>query len=233
MSGPAWKLTTAVVVLFGKLDLLTNLRGCRITAMKAFLLASSLLCSLVACSEEPGSDPSTNLSTGAPTSRIDRLITRANQGEADAQLELAEMYTHRQSYMGIIQNYAEAMRWYRLAAEQGDAQAQSSIGKLYDSGDGVPQDFTEAMRWYRLAAEQGDAQGQVGLGEKYRQGHGVSKNYVLAHLWFNLAASTPEGGMADMMRGIVARDMTPAQITEAQRLARAWKPKTWEELKPE
>ena len=49
------------------------------------------------------------------------------------------------------------MKWYRLAAEQGDAQAQNNLGLMYDAGQGVPQVNAEALKWYRLAAEQGDA----------------------------------------------------------------------------
>jgi hypothetical protein len=58
---------------------------------------------------------------------------------------------------GIPQDYQEAMRWYRLAAEhvQGrewQAIAQFSLGQMYDLGLGVPQDYREAVRWYRLVS---------------------------------------------------------------------------------
>ena len=43
---------------------------------------------------------------------------------------------------------------YRLAAKQGDPEAQSSLGTLYYSGEGISQDFEKALKWYRLAAEQ-------------------------------------------------------------------------------
>ena len=56
---------------------------------------------------------------------------------------------------GVPQDYAEAVKWYRLAAEQGDADAQYNLGLMYDNGNGVPQDYKEAVKWYRLAAEQG------------------------------------------------------------------------------
>lgn len=50
---------------------------------------------------------------------------------------------------------AEAARWYRKTAEQGDAKAQWCLGRCYESGDGVIQDKDEAVKWYRKAAEQG------------------------------------------------------------------------------
>jgi uncharacterized protein len=65
------------------------------------------------------------------------------------------MYEKRQ--MALVQDYAEAVKWYRLAAEQGNANAQYNLGVMYDNGDGVVQDYAEAVKWYRLAAEQGNA----------------------------------------------------------------------------
>jgi hypothetical protein len=61
---------------------------------------------------------------------------------------------------GIARDYAEAARLYRLAAEQGHASAQISLGSMFEHGQVVAQDRAEAIRWYRLAAEQGDDQAQ-------------------------------------------------------------------------
>ena len=58
---------------------------------------------------------------------------------------------------GVSQDYKESVKWYRLSAEQGDAEAQFNLGLMYSEGQGVPQDDKEAVKWYRLAAEQGDA----------------------------------------------------------------------------
>ena len=52
-------------------------------------------------------------------------------------------------------NYAEAVKWYRKAAEQGHAEAQYALGYSYQYGHGVAQDDEEAATWYRKAAEQG------------------------------------------------------------------------------
>jgi len=56
---------------------------------------------------------------------------------------------------GVKKDYAQAIRWYRLAAEQGDANAQYNIGKMYEHGLGIKRDYSEAIRWYRLAIQQG------------------------------------------------------------------------------
>ena len=53
------------------------------------------------------------------------------------------------------QDYAEAMKWFRLAADQGNAAAQNNLGVLYEEGQGVPQDYAVAMKWFSLSAAQG------------------------------------------------------------------------------
>ena len=77
---------------------------------------------------------------------------------------------------GVSKDPAEAVRWYRKAAEQGDAQAQNDLGRCYATGTGVPQDAVEAVAWYRKAAEQGNAEGQFNLAICYRDGTGVAKD---------------------------------------------------------
>ena len=75
-----------------------------------------------------------------------------------------------------VQSDPEAVRGYRLAAEQGDAMAQFALGVMYaNGGAGVPQDVDEAVRWYRLAAEQGDADAQLNLALIYSNGHGITR----------------------------------------------------------
>jgi TPR repeat protein len=85
-------------------------------------------------------------------------------------------------------------------------------------------DWATAQRLMRPLAEQGDALAQFALGAMYDNGLGVPQDYVIAHMWFNLAAAGGEIG-APKARAGVAEKMTPAQIAEAQELAREWKPK--------
>ena len=77
---------------------------------------------------------------------------------------------------GKLQDYAEAVKWYRKSAEQGYAYAQDNLGVCYENGQGVKQDYAEAVKWYRKAAEQGDADAQNNLGVCYRNGQGVEKD---------------------------------------------------------
>ena len=62
---------------------------------------------------------------------------------------------------GVEQDYTEAAKWFRKAAEQGDAVAQYTLGIMYSEGEGVSQDYKKAVKWFRKAAEQGDSAAQV------------------------------------------------------------------------
>ena len=126
-------------------------------------------------------------------------------------------------------DYAEALRLWGQLADQGNARAQFSLGQMYYMGQGVPRDYAQADAWYRKAADQGFDYAQFNLGVAYEDGGlGVPQDYALAYMWFNLASSpatnTDLRQMAVENRDKVAAKMTPAQIAEAQRMAREWKP---------
>src|SRR4029077_17306277 len=113
-------------------------------------------------------------------------------------------------------------------------EAQFNISQMYAQGQGVQRNDHQAAYWLRLAAENGLSSAQNNLGVRYSFGRGVPQDYVLAHMWFNLAAA--QGYVAAHgNRDRLAAMMAPAQIAEAQRLAREWKPKSNQnmELKPE
>jgi len=86
-----------------------------------------------------------------------------------------------------------AVRWYRMAAEHGDADAQFNLGWCYANGDGVTEDPVEAMRRFRMAAEQGHAAAQFIQGLFYANGVGVTKDPAEAVRWYRMAA---EQGLA-------------------------------------
>jgi TPR repeat protein len=101
------------------------------------------------------------------------------------------------------------------------------VGMELVSGLGVPQDYSEGARYYRLAAEQGHKKAQAAIGAMYFMGRGVPQDYVQAHLWSNLASIDGDERML-RQRTLIEKSMTPAQVAEAQRLAREWKPKSKE-----
>ena len=90
-------------------------------------------------------------------------------------------------------------------------------------GLGVVQDYKTAVKWYTLAAEQGYAGAQYNLGFMYRKGQGVPLDNVYAYMWFNIAASSGDKDAAKdaaKNRDMVAKKMTPADISAAQKLTR-------------
>ncbi|MCR4572537.1 MAG: sel1 repeat family protein [Lentisphaeria bacterium] len=76
----------------------------------------------------------------------------------------------------------------RKAAEQGDAEAQYSLGRRYYNGEGVVKDYAEAVKWYRKAAEEGHSGAQNSLRVCYVRGEGVVKDYAEAVKWCRKAA---------------------------------------------
>jgi uncharacterized protein len=113
---------------------------------------------------------------------------------------------------------------FRCKAENGEARAQAFLGLDYLIGQVVPQDYEEAFKWLRRAAEQGNAVAQRALARMYAKGQGVQQDLVQAHKWFNLAAAHGYED-AEEARWTIEQQMTPAQVLEAQKMAREWKPK--------
>jgi len=147
--------------------------------------------------------------------------TVAEKGDVRAQFYLGRLYDFGQ---GVPQDYVQAWQWYGKAAARGYAKAQYLLGRLYVYGKGVPQDYATARQWFEKAAAQGDGEGQYYLGWLYADGKGVPQDFVVAHMWYNLAAANGEK-VGEIDRDALAKQMTPSQIAEAQKLAREWKPK--------
>jgi TPR repeat protein len=95
---------------------------------------------------------------------------------------------------GGTQDDAEAARWYRLSADQGNAVAQTKLGQCYAAGSGVAHDDAEAARWYRLSADQGRLIAQYNLGLLYSTGCGVARDDAEAARWYRRAADQGNAG---------------------------------------
>jgi hypothetical protein len=146
----------------------------------------------------------------------------AEQGDALAQYNLGVLYRKGR---GMPQDDVQARQWFEKAAAQGQAKAQFNLGTLYFNGEGVKKDYQQALRWFRLAADQGEALAQTKMAIMYDDGQGVPQDIVQAYKWYSLAATNGDKP-APQLRDLITKQMTPAQISEAQRLAREWKPKT-------
>jgi hypothetical protein len=99
----------------------------------------------------------------------------------------------------VERDYAEAARWYKLAARDGNVNAQLNLASMYSDGLGVSQDYPEALRWYKLAAARGDAKAQYNIGLIYDNGRGVVQDYVEAVRWYKMAAAQ---GDADAQKNL-------------------------------
>ena len=143
---------------------------------------------------------------------------RAEEGDADAQLQLGHLY---ESGEGVPKDYTKAAKWYRKAAEQGNAEAQLYLGCSYATGRGVPQHSAEHLKWIRKAAQQGLADAQVQLGLMYEIGQEVPKDFAAAYMWMNLAAT---GGNKEFgeLRDLLEKRMTREQLIEGQKLTGEW-----------
>jgi len=151
----------------------------------------------------------------------DELRKSALQGNADAQNKLG---LHYNEGLGVPQNYGEAKQWFEKSAKQGHSGAQVNLGTLYLLEHGVPQSDQMALFWFRQAAEQEDVLAFAKLGFMYTNGRGVLQDFIQAHMWYNLSAAHGEARAIEA-RDALAKQMTPAQVAEAQKLAREWKSK--------
>ena len=153
---------------------------------------------------------------------FEELRSQGEKGDAQSQLKLGGAFEF--GSFGVAKDAAEAVKWYRKAAEQGNAAAQSNLGLCYYEGEGVAKDAAEAVKWYRKAAEQDYAAAQSNLGALYATGEGVAKDYVEAYKWRLLAAAK---GNEIAMKAVPAleHDMTREQIAEGQKFARNFKPR--------
>jgi uncharacterized protein len=190
-------------------------------------LAVASIAAPVAAGPLEDADAAFNRGDYVTTLRVVRPL--ADQGNAKAQALLGTMYENGE---GLAQDLTEAVKWLRKAAEGGEVTAQDYLGIFYATGDsGLQQDYSQAAKWYRKAADQGNPHAQNSLGSMYAQGEGVPQDYVQAYVWYNLAAegfSTSENERrkwAAFGRDLIASKLTPAQIAEAQKLAREWRPK--------
>ncbi|MCY4232590.1 MAG: tetratricopeptide repeat protein [Bacteroidetes bacterium] len=92
------------------------------------------------------------LGATAQAQNIEQLKEKAEQGDPEAQNLLGNAYYDG---IGVPENYAQAVYWYRKASMQGHAQAQWNIGHSYFLGEGVPEDLGWAYSWFILAKATG------------------------------------------------------------------------------
>lgn len=147
----------------------------------------------------------------------------AEQGDAKAQLTLAEMYNDSRV---AGEDAKQAVFWARKAAEQGYLEAQLYLTYLYGYNE-VVQDAKQAVYWARKAAEQGDAEAQHNLGLIYITGQFVAPDLKQAYIWNSVAAANGHA-LAAATRDSIAKRLTPAELEAAQETAARY----FEQYKP-
>jgi len=88
---------------------------------------------------------------------------------------------------------AESLDELLARGQQGDAAAQSKLGWMYATGEGVAQNYDEAVKWLRMAADQGNVAAEMNLAVSYAKGDGVTQDYAEAANWYRKAADQGNG----------------------------------------
>jgi len=172
----------------------------------------------------------TNLTTSQPATSVAPSIASAAPAEASAP---AQPGTPQAGWDAFGRgDYKGALAVWTPLAEAGDANMQVLVGSIYDYGQGVPQDDAAAVRWYEMAANQGSAKAQYQAGAVYARSPQV-KDPVQGYKWLTIAARTLGTGnvsgvtadQATTLRALVAMEMSPTEIDQAEQAAKAFKAK--------
>jgi uncharacterized protein len=123
------------------------------------------------------------------TASSSKLQSRAEQGDAVAQYDLALLYLRNNSTNGPTnEDYQSALKWLGASAAQGNARAEFLLGYLFEHGQGVLRNYAKAAENYRAAALQGHSSAENNLASLYQHGQGVMKNMGEAFEWYLASA---------------------------------------------
>jgi TPR repeat protein len=156
------------------------------------------------------------------------LLSKAKKGDAEAQHSIGIRIQSGRSWLFPMTDL-EASKWYAKAANQGYSEAQSVLGEMYATGNMDMRNYRLAIKWLTKAATQGLPSAQRSLGKMYGAGLGVVQDEVEALKWLYLSSSQ-DGGTYE--RDDQIEKMTPGQIAQARRLAKAWRPGSSDTLAP-
>lgn len=153
--------------------------------------------------------------------RAAELYRRVVRDNPSVQWRLGVMHDLGQ---GMPENPQEAVRLFRNAASEGDANAHASLAVMYANGRGVRADYGQAMRYYRRAAELGSSAGFLGTGMLYHYGLGVARSVPEAAAWY-LAAHAMRDSRARELIGALGLDQaaTRAAASRANQLLQSFR----------
>ena len=123
--------------------------------------------------------------SAADHQRLNELKARADHGDPEAAIQLADLYAWGD---GVARDPAKAAKLHRKAAEEGSARGACLLGLDYVNGIGVKKSLTEGVHWLGKAARQGLAEAQYDLAMCYASGDIEGRSVVDATEWFRKAA---------------------------------------------
>ena len=159
----------------------TTSRG-MLRVLLAMLLAVASAAALVSCSDR---DENASVPAVPQAPDLAEVKPKAEAGDGASQNRLGEIYAEGKQ---VRQDYSEAIKWYRQAAEKGITKADYNLGVLHEIGQGVDRDEAEAARWYHKAAALGLVDAEYNLAAMYGLGRGVSRDPKEALKWYERAA---------------------------------------------
>lgn len=107
----------------------------------------------------------------------------AKEGDVEAQYDLARLYCEK------LNNKSEAFKWFKMAANSDNSEAQMCLGCCYQKGYGVEIDKNKALKWYLASAKSENVRAMASLGICYHFGYGVEKDMTKAAEWYKKAAN--------------------------------------------
>lgn len=158
----------------------------------AAVLAVLLLVAPTPAGSETFEEGLVAMRAGEPERARDIWMPLAAVGDAAAQYSLAKLYEKGDG--AVPQDLEQAIKWYRMAADQGMPAAQNNLALMYAQGRGLPNDQRQAAELWRTSALQEYPWGQYNLGLAYFRGQGVATDRHEAVGWFRRAA---DGGLAE------------------------------------
>lgn len=135
----------------------------------AFQVSVSLL-AVMLCAPSVNADPAEDYEKGVQAYNSGDLIVAMRYLERAAQAGHAGAQVRYGYILDKAEENEEAMKYYRLAAEAGDAEGAYSLGTMYANGDGVERDYAQARSWYEQAAENGHVEALETLGIAHHEG---------------------------------------------------------------
>lgn len=140
--------------------------------------------------------------------------------------EQAGEYFDKAFQFYLAKNDAEALKYFRTAAENGFPRAQYFLGHMYFRGEAVDKDFAEAVKWFRKAADNNDPYGLKALGDCYYSGQGVGKDKLEADRWYAKAAAEfragAEEGLVGYQHELAGMYLLGEGVEESNREAAKW-----------